>query len=244
VTTQALILAGGLGTRLGVITREIPKPMVPIGDKPFLEHLLVYLLDHGIKKFVLCVGYRAPQIQEYFGNGKKWNCEIVHSLEEKPLGTGGAIKNAARFLEDTFLVINGDNYLKLDHQTFIRTFQRMKHKVGMLACRLNDPSFTASNLNLNEKSRVIEAYDYQNPEGMKYVDCGVKIFSRRLLDFFGAEDSFSLEIDTLPKIVRKSLLAGYLIKEPALDIGTPENLQAASEVFLHRGKNPTTYAKP
>ena len=234
-TTQALILAGGLGSRLGAITREMPKPMVSIGGRPFLEWQIALLARHGITRFLLCVSYRARQIQDYFRDGKKFRCDIRYSVEDTPLGTGGAIRHASGLLDETFFVLSGDNFLTLDYQDYIAAFHRARTAVGQLACWANEPELFQSNVDLDGATRAIRTYDYQNPSGKKYVDIGVKIFSRKLLSYFPAGPAFSLEKDVMPALAQKGLLVGYPVDHPPLDIGTPEGLAVAAEQLLPEG---------
>ena len=93
---QAVILAGGLGTRLGALTRDVPKPMMPVAGKPYLEHQLRWLSKQGITKILLLTGYLGEQIQTYFGNGSAWGLEIRYSREQTPMGTGGGLRDACR----------------------------------------------------------------------------------------------------------------------------------------------------
>jgi len=234
VTSQAVILAGGFGTRLGTLTHTQPKSMMPVGDKPFLEWLLRLLIGQGIKNFVFCIGYRAGQIQEYFQEGRKWNIRIDYSIEDPPLGTGGALKRAAPLLQETFLVLNGDNYLELNYQDFISTFLSQPSAIGMLTCWRNQPPRFRSNVSLAKDGRVIASYDYHNSTHKDYVDCGIKIFSRQVLSFFDDRESFSLEVDTLPKIVKQEKLLAYIVAHPPLDIGTPDSLVQAQSILLKK----------
>lgn len=225
MTTQAVILAGGLGTRLGNLTKKIPKPLLPVGDKPFLEWMIRCLVQSGITDFIFCLSYLAEQIQKHFGDGRNLNCSIRYSVEEKPLGTGGAIKQAGEFLKETFLVLNGDNFLLINYRNFIETFFHSQNKIGMLACWRNQSSVFQSNVKLSEKDKRILSYHYLDSTDMDYVDSGVKIFSKALLSYFGPQMVFSLEKDVLPKLAREDLLMGYISGDHALDIGTPENLE-------------------
>ncbi|MDP3920124.1 MAG: sugar phosphate nucleotidyltransferase [Candidatus Omnitrophota bacterium] len=235
MTEQALILAGGLGTRLGDITRDLPKPMVPVGDKPFLEWLLDHLGSYGIKNFVLCVGHRADKIQEYFADGSAWGYKIQYSFEKELLGTGGAIKQARGLLHDRFFVVSGDNYLTLDYRDFDDRFDASRF-IGLLACWRNSPPLFRSNVKLSEDRRIIEAYDYINPAGKDYVDSGIKLFSKALFDYFESDVKFSLEVDVLAKIAAEGGLQAYPIAEPPLDVGTPDGLANVREKLLRTSR--------
>src|SRR5690242_15400547 len=111
---QIVLLVGGLGTRLGKITKRIPKPMVKINKKPFLQYQLESFKKTKMINYVFCVGYLSEQIIRYFGNGSRYGINIKYSVEKEQLGTGGAIKNSLPMLEENFIVSNGDTYLELD----------------------------------------------------------------------------------------------------------------------------------
>src|SRR3989338_1997571 len=120
---QTVILAGGRGTRLSPITNMIPKPMVTVKDKPFLEYLLLMLKRNSLEKILLCVGYLGEKIEVYFGDGRRLGMEIKYSYEKEPLGTAGGLKLAENLLEEEFLVLYGDSYLDIDYSAFIYFFQ-------------------------------------------------------------------------------------------------------------------------
>jgi len=113
---QVVILAGGKGTRLRPITYQVPKPMVPIHGKPFLQYQLELIKSLGINEVLLLVGYLGKQIEEYFGGGPKFGLNIEYSYENNPLGTGGALKNAEEKLAEKFLLLNGDTFLPMDYE--------------------------------------------------------------------------------------------------------------------------------
>jgi len=231
VTSQAFVLAGGRGTRLGDLTRNLPKPMVPVGGKPFLEWLLLYLKQQGIRDFVLSTGYLASEIEKHFRDGSQMGCRITYSVEEIPLGTGGAIKKASPMLDDTFLVISGDNYLPLDGKDFMRRFNQSKDAVGMICCWDNHPPLFRANALFDKANGKIRAYDFNESQGKTHVDVGFKIFNRGLFDFFPSKEVFSLEIDTMPELARQGLLLGYEVKQPPLDVGTLDGLDHARKVL-------------
>lgn len=118
---KALILAGGFGTRLREVAKDVPKPMVSIAGKPFLEHQLRSLKDQGVEDVVLAVHHMANKIKSYFGDGRHLKMNITYSEEETPLGTGGAIKHAERHLDsDRFLVLNGDSFSQVNMDEFLK----------------------------------------------------------------------------------------------------------------------------
>lgn len=227
---QAVILAGGRGTRLGNLTRTIPKPMIAVNGKPFLEWFIMYVSRYGIKRFIISSGYRAEYIKDYFGDGSKWNVSITHSVENTPLGTGGALKKAMPLLEKTFLVLNGDALLDFDGRNFLSQFDA-RSRAGMLAVWKNDSSRFRSNVRLDPSASRVTHYSYLSPSGKTHVDCGTKIFSRALFDFFDNRTVFSLEEDVMPKMARRGLLAAYPVQHLPFDIGTPEELETTRRLL-------------
>jgi NDP-sugar pyrophosphorylase family protein len=111
---KAIILAGGLGTRLRPLTDNTPKPLLPIRGIPIIEHAILNFKKHGIKDIILSIGYQAEKIKEYFGDGSKWGMKIDYCIEDQPLGTGGALKKASEGMAETFVAINGDNLADFD----------------------------------------------------------------------------------------------------------------------------------
>src|SRR4051812_46674544 len=112
---QAVVLAGGLGTRLGALTKEIPKPLVKIKSKPFLEWQMEFLASQGFKDFLFLTGYKSEMIEDHFRNGSLWNVNIEYSEEVLPLGTGGALLQALPKLADEFLLLFGDSFLPVQY---------------------------------------------------------------------------------------------------------------------------------
>jgi len=127
----AIILAGGLGTRLRPLTLETPKPLLPIKGKPIIEHAINNFKKYGIKEIILSVGYKADKIREYFGNGEKFGINISYCIENEPLGTGGAIKRAAENIKETFIAINGDNLADFDWSEMIEVHKRNNAKITL-----------------------------------------------------------------------------------------------------------------
>jgi len=110
---KAVILAGGLGTRLRPLTNKKPKPMLPLGNKPLLEHLIKWIRKNGVKDIVLCVSYLHETIEKHFGDGSKFGVKIEYAISGKPLATAGQLKTAQKFIDDTFVCVYGDSFLIL-----------------------------------------------------------------------------------------------------------------------------------
>jgi len=131
VVKKAVILAGGLGTRLRPLTNITPKPLLPIKGKPIIEHAINNFKKHNIKDIILSVGYKADKIREYFGGGSKLGVKITYCIEDQPLGTGGAIKLAAEGINETFIAINGDNLSDPNWTEMIKFHQEKNAKVTL-----------------------------------------------------------------------------------------------------------------
>ncbi len=128
---KAIILAGGLGTRLRPLTDTTPKPLLPISGKPIIEHAILNFKKHGIVDIILSIGYRAELIKDYFADGSKFGVNIEYCIEDSPLGTGGALKKAAGNIDETFVAINGDNLADFDWGEAIKTHQTAGAKITL-----------------------------------------------------------------------------------------------------------------
>ena len=128
---KAIILAGGLGTRLRPLTDVTPKPLLPVKGKPIIEHAIVNFKKHGIVDIILSIGYKADTIKEYFGDGSKWGVNISYCVEDQPLGTGGALKMASQGVDETFVAINGDNLADFDWTSAIDTHKKNNSKATL-----------------------------------------------------------------------------------------------------------------
>ncbi len=177
---QSVILAGGLGTRLRPLTETVPKPMLPVLGKPFLQHQLELLGSFGIRRVVLLVAYLGEQIEKYFGDGAAFGMEIVYSYEPAPLGTGGALKNAAALLDEEFLVLNGDTYLAIDYGELAKSFRRSDGP-AMIVAYENSDQRVPSNLAVGADGRVT-VYRKRDPLGLTHVDAGVIALRREVLE--------------------------------------------------------------
>ncbi len=221
---KALILAGGLGTRLRAVVNDRPKPMADVNGKPFLQILIEQLSSRGINEIVLSVGYMADRIVSYFKDGDFLGVKIEYAKEEKPLGTGGAIKNAYPFLknEDRFLVINGDTYLDADFSsTFIRSSEL--NAIAYLLVKKGETRQKAGLIELDENNRVISIREVEKASGYFYA--GASVLRRDVFEHMPAAESFSFEYDLLPRLLSYGVYAqifeGYL-----RDIGTAESYRA------------------
>jgi len=228
---QTVILAGGLGTRLKPITRDVPKPMVPVLGRPFLEHQIEMLCRNDLTDILLLVGYRGEQVQEYFGTGHPWDVRISYSFEPEPLGTGGALRNAEKLLEEVFLLVYGDSYLPINYRDVAAAF-RASGAAGMLVVYDNEKDTTVPrNVALGADGRVVRYEKNSHNPALRHVEAGVLAFRREVVGLIEPGRKVSLEEEIFPLLIEEGRLAGYVTRQRFYDIGTPERL-ATFEAFL------------
>lgn len=229
---QAVILAGGLGTRLWPITEEIPKPMAPVAGAPYLEHQLRLLKRQQITDILLLIGHLGKQIENYFGDGGRLGLSIRYSREISPLGTGGALRQAGPLLAEQFLVIYGDSLLPIDYVEVFRALERSPAG-GLVVVYDNSLADTSvrNNIALDDDGFVVR-YDKEAQGGsqLAYVEAGVLAFRRSILELIPA-GVVSLEKEIYPKLIARRQLTAYRTRQRFYDIGTPERLRSI-EAFL------------
>jgi NDP-sugar pyrophosphorylase family protein len=226
---QAVILAGGLGTRLRPLTHDIPKVLVPIAGRPFLHYVLDMLSDNEIRRIIVCVGYLGDQVVASAGNGEDFGCDLEYSFEEKLLDTAGAIKNAENLLDDEFLVLNGDTCHPIDYQGLIRFWRARadKHE-GLIVLYENEEMIVPNNVRVDDAGEVIE-YDKAGLEGNCYVDGGVQIFRKSVFRDLASHTPVSLEKDVYERIIGRKGLLAYVSPIRYYDIGTPDGIHVFEE---------------
>ena len=226
---QAVILAGGLGTRLGPLTAQMPKGMVPVAGKPFLFHLLSLFKSNGIRDIVLCTGYLGEQVSDYFGSGKELGLNIRYSKEEgRLLGTAGALKHAEALLADYFFVVNGDTYLPLDYNEVEHYYHEQGGSDVMVVYGNDRSTGVPSNVKLEGRTVSRYAKGTADPD-LAYVDAGVLVLNRDILVTIGAGAACSLEEAVYQPLIRQGGLIAYITGRRFYDIGTPEQLKTFAD---------------
>jgi NDP-sugar pyrophosphorylase family protein len=228
---QAVILAGGKGTRLKPLTDNLPKPMVLVRGKPFLEHLIIFLKQQGFKNFLILSGYRAEQIEAYFKNGKALDIKIKYSREKKLLGTAGALKKAARLLEKEFILFNGDTFLNIKYRKFIAAFKTTK-KTAMVTVYRNKGDFAKSNLLL--KGNQVIAYSRSDIKNKTHVDSGATILNKKVLDLIPTAKACSLEDEVYPQLIARGELAAFKTRARFYDMGSFDGLKDVAGILKER----------
>lgn len=229
----ALILCGGMGTRLKSVLPDIPKPMAHVAGRPFLETLIDQVREWGIERIVLGTGYKSEIIEAHFGTLWK-QLPIAYARESVPLGTAGAIRFALPQLRgDSFVVLNGDSYCGVDFAKLLGAHRKLRSKVTMALFKVSDVSrYGAVDLLADGRVRgFVEKRDIPR-EGM--INAGIYIIERSVFESLPDGVNLSFEHDILPKLVGK-FLGGSKMPGPFIDIGTPESLAAAENFFAQIG---------
>lgn len=226
---QTVILVGGRGTRLKSLTDNLPKPMVPVQGRPFLEILLRLLQRKGLSRFLLLTGYLHHMINDYFGNGSKFGIDIEYSVEPELLGTAGALKNAENLLENEFLLVNGDTFSDINYNEFAKS-SRDKNNICSMLC-YNGPLFNDVKYNLIlEGNHVIKYSKTFTHDQFNAVDAGLYFMRKDILSIIRNKVS-ALEGEIFPLLISTKQLSGFAIQTRFYDIGTIERLDIFNAMF-------------
>ena len=225
---QAVILVGGLGTRLRPVTELVPKPMVEIEEKPFLEYKLESLKKYGIKNFIFCVGHLGHMITDYFKDGSEFGVNIKYSYEDELLGTAGAIKNAENLLNDKFIMCNGDTFLDVDFKKLIEFHENHHLPFTLVVANATHPK--TQELVEIEDNKILRIYKRGTPEHEHHlknihkplINAGAYLFDKEILELIPPNKKVSLEHDIFPNIIGK--MAGFFHSGYILDIADRDDL--------------------
>jgi mannose-1-phosphate guanylyltransferase len=226
---QAVILAGGLGTRMRPMTEQVPKPMLPVSGRPFLHHQLRLLQRHGLRRVLLLVAYLGEQIERHFSDGSALGMQIDYSYESSPMGTGGALKNAEKKLDPEFVVLNGDTYLDVPYQQLFASFKSC-HCQGLIVAFENAALTLKNNLAVTIDGTVA-AYSKREVSGITFthVDAGATVFKKDVLQNIPEGQKCSLEEDIFPVLIKKKQLSAWGTPESFIDMGSATGLATLEE---------------
>lgn len=224
---EAIVLAGGFGTRLSSVVRDVPKPMAPVAGRPFLEYILDDLVRQGVDRAVLAVGYKKEAITEHFRDSYR-DCEILYSEEETPLLTGGAIRQALTLCqEERTFVINGDTFFQVDLAS-LRAFSQKRQGQIILAVREMRDFSRYGAVEFNEDG-LVTAMAEKAFRTFGYINGGIYDIPRWALEEY--PERFSLENDCFPQLLTARRLSCFPSQGTFIDIGVPEDYQRAQDLF-------------
>lgn len=239
---RAIIIAGGSGTRLRPLTYNTPKPMVPLFGKPFLQYQIELLRDHGITDIVINLHYLSDSIKDVLGDGSKLGVRLYYSLEDKALGTAGAVKNAEQFFDDEpMLVFNGDILTDVDLSAVLKSHKDTKARATLTLIRVEDP--TAYGLVMMDDSRITRflekpTMDEARDLNVDTVNAGIYVLDPDVFRYVPKNEAYSFERGLFPLLLQlDERLSGYVTDSYWIDIGSPlKYMQAHTDVLQKRVK--------
>ena len=225
---EAIVLVGGLGTRLRAMVSDVPKPLAPVAGRPFLGWVLDRLAAEGMRRVILATGYMSELVEHSFGS--QWaGMRIVYSREQEPRGTGGAIRLAASLLErDAAHVMNGDTYLRYSLARLESATSHAKAWMGMALAQVEDVGrYGALRL---EDGRVAD-FQEKGKSGAGHINAGCYFLTQQALQALPQQDAFSFETEVLQPLVGQGRVAAFLDTDSFIDIGVPEDYLRAQTMF-------------
>ena len=220
---KAVILAGGLGTRLQPFTQIIPKPMLPVGDRSVLEIQIAHLKDCGVEEIVFATNYKSDLVNSYFGDGSKFGVKLTHSVEQKKLGTCGPLSLLKEKLVEPFIVLNGDILTNLNYK---KAYEYHCNNDGALTVVSKEVTFPLSYGNVVTKNgQVVEIKE--KPDITVEISSGIYIMSPSVFDFIPFNEPFGMDELMQTMLERSAPIYCYLMKEYWLDIGRMEDYEKA-----------------
>jgi NDP-sugar pyrophosphorylase family protein len=229
---KALVLAAGEGQRLRPLTVDRPKPMLPVGGRPLLEHIVLLLKKHGIEEIAINLHYKPWAIVSHFGQGERWGVHIRYSVEERPLGSAGAARRLAWYLRNgSFIVFYGDLFTDLDLGALIAAHQQQRALLTMALYEVDNPT-ECGIVSLDERHRVIRFVEKPTPDQVfsRLANAGVSVIEPQVLDLIPPDTVADLGHHILPQMLAQGMpIAGYPIRESLIDIGTPDKYRRAQE---------------
>lgn len=226
---EAIVLAGGLGTRLREVVSDVPKPMAPIGNRPFLAYLLENLAKNGVTRVILSVGYMSEKIFEYFGDSY-YGMSIAYSVEKELLGTGGAIKLALDLIKgDYAFIFNGDTYLNINLQLIDKLYNQHKELIIIGVDVYNVGRY--GKLTLDENNIYLTGFEENKENKSGLINAGCYVLDKKIFHGMATADKFSFERDFILKNLDKKKFKCIKVDGFFLDIGIPGDLEKLKEYF-------------
>ena len=228
---KAIILAGGLGTRLQPYTTFLPKPMLPLGEKPILEHLIDWTRKNGVKSIVLCVSYLRKTIEDYFEEGKRFGVNIEYAVSNKPLATAGQLKTAEKFIDNTFVCMYGDSIFNFSLRNMIKQHNTKKPFVTMslneyktnLPYGVIETSKTGKVLSWNEK-----------PEIKANVNMGCYVMESDIFGLIPKNKPYGMDEVIKKAMNRKKVVNSFITKKGFTDIGNKSSYKKAYQEYIQK----------
>ncbi len=227
---QAVILAGGVGMRLRPLTNTIPKPMVLVNNRPYLEYLIELLKNNGISEILLLLGYLSEKVVDYFGNGSDFGINIKYSVGDVSFETGKRIKDAENLIKDHFLLMYCDNYWPLNLQR-LTEFHEKKQTAATVTVYTNKDGITRNNICVDEKGYVVKYDKSRTDKNLNGVEIGFFIIDKKIMNLM-PNKNFSFEKEMLSQLIENHQLSGYLTDHRYYSIGSLERISKTEKFLL------------
>ncbi|MBI2126379.1 MAG: nucleotidyltransferase family protein [Thaumarchaeota archaeon] len=226
---RGVILAGGLGTRLRPYTLFLPKPMLPLGDRPIIEHLIEWLKKNGITDLTICVGYLRKIIEEYFEDGKELGVSITYARANRPLGTAGQLRSAESLIKDRFVCLYGDSIIDFNLKDAIRFHEKKKALATMILMEYKT-NLKYGFIDLDGEGRVKEWNE--KPEYRGLINVGCYIMEKKFLKYIPEGKMYGMDVAFRNAIDAGERIYGYPTKGVFIDIGDRKSYASAYEKYL------------
>lgn len=228
---KAVILAGGLGTRLQPYTTFLPKPMLPLGEKPILEHLIDWTRKNGIKSVVLCVSYLRKTIEDYFEDGKRFGVSIEYAVSNRPLATAGQLKTAEKFIDDTFVCMYGDSIFDFNLRNMINQHKKKKSFVTMSLYEYKT-NLPYGVIEITKTDKVV-AWN-EKPEIKANINMGCYVMEPEIMNMIPKNIPYGMDDVIKKAMARKKLVSSIVSKKGFLDIGNKTSYKKANQEYLQK----------
>lgn len=238
---KAMILAAGVGSRLDPLTRNLPKPMVPIVNKPVMEHIVELLARNGFTKIMVNLHYHGEQIESHFGDGSKWGVKIQYSHEDRLWGDAGSVKRCEQFFDSTFLVIGGDDLADIDLRRLVKQHKEHKALCTIALSLVDDPAEYGIVL-INEKGRITRFLEKPKGEVIfsNMANTGVYVFEPEIFELIPKGEVYGFGNNVFPRLLeQKKRFYGYLTSSYWRDVGNLKQYQETHRDALHEKVNIT-----
>ena len=228
MVVKAVILAGGLGTRLRPLTYSKPKPMLPIGQKPILEHLISWTKKAGIKSIVLCVSYLKESIEDYFEDGNKFGVNIEYAIAKKPLATAGQLKTAEKFIDEDFVCIYGDSIFNFNLKNMIKQ-HRIKKAFVTMSLNEYKTNLSYGVIETSKSGRVINWNE--KPEIKANVNMGCYVMNPKVFNLIPKNKPYGMDDVIIKAMKKKEKVNSFITKKGFTDIGNKESYKIACDEY-------------
>ena len=230
---KAVILAGGLGTRLRPLSNKKPKPMLPLGKKPLLEHLIRWIRKNGVKEIVLCVSYLHKIIEDYFEDGQRFGVKIEYAISSKPLATAGQLKTAQKFIDDTFVCVYGDSIFDFNLKNMINEHKKKKSFITMSLYEYKT-NIKYGVIDTKNNGKVL-AWN-EKPEIKSKINMGCYIMEPNILDFIPKNKPYEMDDVIKKAISRHKSVNSILVKNGFIDVGDKKTYEKINLEYKKLGK--------